>query len=146
MLKKTRKTKKSSKKAAKVVKKVEMSGEGHLEGLVKAAKGYPGHVYDIFSAVRGPDEATDVKFCVYKEKYTGVIRTWIFGANQCGGMMQSKTAPVTESGWEVLREEVLGEIGIEADNGRVDHFLEHIQSACYAIKCLYANGVFKEGK
>lgn len=142
MRKKTAKTKKGTvrKRAkAKKAKKVEFSGKRHLEGLVKAAKGHPKWVFDVLSAVRGPD-SRDVKYFAFKERYTEKIRTWIFGTNGCGGMMQSSSAPVTTKGWKELYEQVMAEPGAPGN-----HFLGHIQGACYAIRGLYASGDFKAG-
>ena len=153
MLKKTKKVKKSAKKRAKMVKKgtkltlknapVTMSGVRHLEGLVKAAKRHPMAVYDILSAVRGPDfEENDgsTQFDL-KHKYTGVIRTWIFGHGNISGLVQSREAPVTEHGWVNLDMDARG----EKSTMQTGHFLCHIQVACAAIARLYRNGTFKEG-
>jgi hypothetical protein len=155
MLKKAKKAKKSSKKgkkSAKVVKKgtklflkngkVTMSGKRHFEALAKLAKDHQMRVFDILSAIRGPDTENE-KYSAYKEKYTGVIRTWLFGTEGCGGMVQSQEAPVTARGWEKLEEEVLG--GMDARVSR-DHYLGHIHTACYAIAALYRGSIiFKEG-
>ena len=140
MLKKAKKVKKSAKKATKRVRKppkVTVSGARHLEGLARAGKKHEKSVYDIFSAVRGPDMED---YHDHKGKYTGVIRTWIFGANQCGGMVTSLNAPVTAKGWEELDAMALKEPDVMGN-----HFLGHIRTACEAIGRLYKNGTFKEG-
>ena len=147
----SKKAKKSAKKRAKRVKKgtklalknapVVMSGARHLEALAKVAKRHPMAVYDILSAVRGPD------FGVFtdslKEKYTGVIRTWIFGHGNIGDLVQSREAPVTEKGWCELGNEAWKET--DPHGGGKNHFIGHISTACGAIGRLYENGTFKEG-
>ena len=149
MLKKGKKTKKSSRKGPKEARKalkslkVKFSGKRHFEALAKLAKDHPMYVYDILSAIRGPDKDWERETSHYKEDYTGVIRTWLFGTEGCGGMMQSAVAPVTAEGWEKLLEEVTGKV---EDGDNREHFLGHIQTAFYAIAALYQGSlIFKEG-
>lgn len=146
-------TKKASKKApkkAKKAKKVTMSGERHLEKLVGLPTGhFPMQTYDILSAIRGPDFSEVANYAPgvssLKEKFTGVLRTWIFGDSLGGVIVQSQEAPVTAKGWRTLNVQARMDCNQDTE-GENAHFLLHIISACEAIEELYAKGTFKEGK
>lgn len=124
--------------------KVTKKGKTRLEQLAEADKSYHNDVYNILSALRGPD-FEDVE-TGRKRQFVWPLRDWVYYGDYTGGLnWATPEHPVPKSlrGWKKQLKVLSGLADWAREEGK-QHFLEHLHNAYESVIILYKVGAITD--